>query len=59
LNSEKIWKIQKENKLNSEKVWNLEKQSKLKSEKIEKKVRENEMFYIRHVLVTLHFKRAV
>ena len=50
LNSEKIWKIQKKNNLNSENIWNIQKQSKLKKEKIGKKVRENEMFYIRHVL---------
>jgi hypothetical protein len=50
LKSKKIWKIRKKSKLNSEKIWKIQKKSKLKSEKIGKKVRENEMFYIRHVL---------
>ena len=50
LNSEKIWKIQKKNKLNSDKIGNIQKKSKLKSEKIRKKVREDEMYCIRHVL---------
>jgi hypothetical protein len=50
LNSEKIWKFWKQSKLNSEKIWKIQKKSKWKSEKIGKKVRENEIFYIRHVL---------
>ena len=50
LNSQNILKIQKKVKLNSEKIWKIQKKSKLKSEKLGKKVRENEMFYIRHVL---------
>ena len=33
-NSEKIWKISKNDKLNSEKIWKLSKKSKLNSEKI-------------------------
>jgi hypothetical protein len=50
LNSEKIWELWKKSKLNSEKLWKIQKKSKLKSEEIGKKVREKEMFYIRHVL---------
>jgi hypothetical protein len=50
LNSEKIWKLWKQSKLNSEKIWKIQKKSKWKSEKIGKKVRENEIFYIRYVL---------
>ena len=50
LHCEKIWKLWKKSKLNSEKIWKPHKKSKLKSEKIGKKVRDNEMFYIRHVL---------
>ena len=42
--------IKEKSKLNSEKIWKIQKKSKLKSEKIGKKVREIEMFYIRHVL---------
>ena len=50
MKSEKIWELWKKSKLNSEKLWKIQKKSKLKSEQMGKKVRENEMFYIRHVL---------